>query len=349
MAYIEISKSNYQHNIEYLANKAGGKDRLMVVLKDNAYGHGLEIMAKLACSFGIKKSAVKTLEEAKKINFLFEEVLILADHPPLELQEDSISYAIHSIESLKLFPKKSCIHLNIDSGMHRNGIIESEIKDAIEIIVKNELSLKGVFTHFRSADELSSEQYWQNENFSRSKEIVKRLIRKNSLDMPKFHSCNSASLLRRENVLDDDFARCGIATYGYTHLHKSFLSKSEKQNGKFNLKPVMSLWAEKLSTRELKKGDRIGYGGMYELQVDSKVSTYDIGYGDGFFRYDGLNRLVLEGRDVCGRISMDSLSFLGDDDKVCLFRDAYYLADKFGTITYDITTKLSPYIKKVLI
>jgi alanine racemase len=345
MAYIEISKSNYQHNIEYLADKAGGKDKLMVVLKDNAYGHGLEIIAKLACSFGIKKSAVKTLEEAKKINFLFEEVLILADHPPLELQEDSISYAVHSLEGLKLFPKKSSVHLNIDSGMHRNGIVESEIEEAIEIIVENELRLRGVFTHFRSADELSSEQYWQNKNFSRAKEIVKRFILKYSLDMPKFHSCNSASLLRKDNSLDDDFARCGIATYGYTHLHKSFWGENEK----FNLKPVMSLWAEKLSTRELKKGDRVGYGGMYELLADSKVSTYDIGYGDGFFRHDGLTRLVLDGKEVCGRVSMDSLSFLGDDDKVCLFRDAYYLADRFGTITYDITTKLSPYIKKVVI
>ncbi len=341
MAFIEISKENYKHNIEFLSNKAGGKDRLMVVLKDNAYGHGLEIMAKLACGFGIKKSAVKTLEEAKKINFLFEEVLILADHPPFELQDESISYAVHSLDGLRKFPKMSCLHVNIDSGMHRNGIREDEIEDAFNIIIENDLNLKGIFTHFRSADEMSSEQYWQNENFNRSKKIVKKLIKKYGLPMPKFHSCNSASLLRRKNPLQDDFARCGISTYGYTHLHENF--------GKFDLKPVMSLWAEKLSTRSLKKGDRVGYGGMYELKLDSYVSTYDIGYGDGFFRYDGLSELILEDKSVCGRISMDSLCFLGDEKKLCLFRDAHYLAKKFGTITYDITTKLSPYIKKVVV
>ena len=341
MAYIEISKDNYRHNIEYLSNKAGGKDRLMVVLKDNAYGHDLEIMAKLACGFGIKKAAVKTLEEAKKINFLFEDVLILADHPPYELQDVSISYAVHSLEGLKEFPKKSSIHVNIDSGMHRNGIRENEIQEAFEIILKNDLNLKGIFTHFRSADELSSEQYWQNENFCRAKAKVKELIKKHGLPMPKFHSCNSASLLRRTIPLEDDFARCGISTYGYTHLHKSF--------GEFDLKPVMSLWTEKLSTRNLKKGDRVGYGGMYELERDEKVSTYDIGYGDGFFRHNGLSELVLEEKSVCGRISMDSLCFLGDEKKVCLFRDAHYLAKKFNTITYDVITKLSPYIKKVVV
>ncbi len=341
MAFIEISKDNYRHNIEYLSNKAGGKDKIMVVLKDNAYGHDLEIMAKLSCGFGIKKAAVKTLGEAKKINFLFEEVLILADHPPYELQDKSISYAVHSLERLKDFPKKSSLHLNIDSGMHRNGIRENELQEVFEIILENDLNLKGIFTHFRSADELSSEQYWQNENFNMAKIKAKELIKKFGLPMPKFHSCNSASLLRRKNPLEDDFARCGISTYGYTHVHESF--------GTFNLKPVMSLWAEKLSTRSLKKGDRVGYGGMYELECNEKVSTYDIGYGDGFFRHNGLSELILESRSVCGRVSMDSLCFLGDEKKVCLFRDAHDLAKKFNTITYDVITKLSPYIKKVVI
>lgn len=345
MAYIEISKDNYQHNIEYLANKAGGKDKLMVVLKDNAYGHDLELMAKLSCGFGIKKSAVKTLEEAKKISFLFEEVLVLAEHPPIELQEDAISFAIHSLEGLKKFPNKSCVHVNIDTGMHRNGIKECELETAFGIIIKNELNLKGIFTHFRSADELSSEQYWQNENFNKAKRKAKELIEKYDLEMPNFHSCNSASLLRRKSPLEDDFARCGISTYGYTHLHESFSTCKEG----FDLRPVMSLWTEKLSTRSLKKGDRVGYGGMYELQNDDLVSTYDIGYGDGFFRHDGLSELILEGKSICGRVSMDSLCFLGDEQKVCLFKDAHYLAQKFNTITYDVTSKLSTSIKKIIV
>lgn len=341
MAFIEISRKNYKHNIELLAKRAGGNEKLMVVLKDNAYGHGLEIMAKLACGFGIKKVAVKTLEEAKRIAFLFEEILILVDHPPLELQASNISYAVHSLEGLKRFSMQSFIHINIDSGMHRNGIKEEELKEAFKIISKNMLNLKGIFTHFRSSDELNSELYWQNENFKRAKERAKDLIEKYGMPMPKFHTCNSAALLRREAQLEDDYARCGISTYGYTCLHKSF--------GEFDLKPVMSLWAEKLSTRELRKGNRVGYGGVYELKKDGKVSSYDIGYGDGFFRHDGLSELILEGKSLCGRVSMDSICFLGDAPKVCLFRDAHYLANRFNTITYDVTTKLSPYIKKVII
>ena len=100
----------------------------------------------------------------------------MADHPSSELQDSSISFAVHSLEGLKKFPKKSSLHVNIDSGMHRNGIQEDEIQEAFKIIMQNNLNLKGMFTHFRSADELSSELYWQNENFNRAKAKAKELI-----------------------------------------------------------------------------------------------------------------------------------------------------------------------------
>jgi alanine racemase len=342
MAYIEISKDNYKHNINYLAKMAGGKDKFMVVLKDNAYGHDLKIMAVLSSSFGIKKAAVKNILEAQSIDSLFEEILILADHPPKEKVEENISYAVHSLEGLKKFPAKSAVHINVDTGMHRNGIREEELEDAFEVVLKNNLILKGIFTHFKNADGLGCEQFFQESNYKRVVEKAKNLVAKYKFEMPSFHSCNSAALLRRKTPLEDDFVRCGIATYGYTHLGEFF--------GKYDLKPVMSLWAEKLSTRFLVKGDRVGYGGVYELLIDGKVSTYDIGYGDGFFRHDGKSSLVLENdKEVLGRVSMDSLAILGDEEKICLFNDAHTLAKHFGTITYDIITKLSPFMKRIIV
>jgi len=338
MAVIKISKQNYFHNLSYLSKKAGSRDKLMVVLKDNAYGHGLELMANLAQEFGITKCAVKNLKEALKVCSFFEETLILADHPPNTLQNSKISFAVHSLDGLKRFPKGSLIHLNIDSGMHRNGINFYEIEEAFETISINELKLRGVFTHFRSADELSCEQFWQEENFFEALKIVNKLLKKYELPKPKIHSCNSAALLRRQTPIVDDFARCGIATYGYTHLDKIF--------SQFNLKPVMSLWAHKLSSRTLEKFDRVGYGGMYEIKNRAIVSTYDIGYGDGFFRHDGRSELILEGGEVLGRVSMDSLSMLAEEEEVCLFKDASYLAKKFNTITYDVLTKLMPDIRR---
>ncbi|MDX1810246.1 MAG: alanine racemase [Sulfurospirillaceae bacterium] len=342
MSKILINKQNYFHNLGFLAGKAGGKDKLMAVLKDNAYGHDLLIMARLASEFGIKKAAVKNLSEALDIQEYFDEILILADHPPHELHSGNISFAALSYEFLKTFPKGSNIHLAIDTGMHRNGIQMDEIEKAIEFIKENDLNLRGVFTHFRSADELNSEFFWQKENFKASKEKVKHLINELDMPLPNFHCCNSAALLRQEGALEDDFARCGIATYGYTHVDKNI--------AEYDLKPVMSLISKRLNTRVLKKGQRVGYGGVWEAPIDTLISTYDIGYGDGFFRYDGLGDLkIANGQLILGRVSMDSLCVAGDKDEICLFDDANELAKYFNTITYEIITKLMPWIKKEVI
>ena len=339
MAKIVIKKENYYHNLELLCQKAGGKDKLMVVIKDNAYGHGLKIMAKLASDFGIKKAAVKNLEEALHVEGFFEEILILADHPPKKLHKDNISFAVHSYEFLKKFPKYSNIHLNIDTGMHRNGILMSEIKDALTLIKENSLNLKGVFTHFRSADDFNAELFWQQENWKIAKKEAIGCIKKLNIAIPNFHSCNSSALLRSQEAIDDDFARCGIATYGYTHIDKNIAT--------YDLKPVLSLYAHRLSSRVLKKQEKVGYGGVYSSNLDMNISTYDIGYGDGFFRYDGLGELkIANGQKILGRVSMDSLCVEGNKDEICLFDDVSEFSAYFNTITYEILTKLMPWIRK---
>ena len=72
MAKILLSKENLFHNFTVISNQAGSVDKVAVVLKDNAYGHGLLEIATLAREFGIKKAVVKSLEEALIIEKLFE-------------------------------------------------------------------------------------------------------------------------------------------------------------------------------------------------------------------------------------------------------------------------------------
>lgn len=342
MAYIQINRANYLHNLSFLSSKLGSVEKLMVVIKDNAYGHGLVQIAKLASEFGVKKAAVKNLFEANEVIEYFDEILVLADHPPKEKIDNKISIAVHSFDKLKDFLPQTSIHLSLDTGMHRNGICEEDIKSAVQIIKANELNLKGVFTHFRSSDELSSSFFWQESNYKKMTDLLKQEILTCKLPMPQFHSCNSSAFLRKNTPLEDDYVRCGIATYGYPSLDGTF--------GDFDLKPVMSLWAQKLSSRVLKEGQRIGYGGVYEAKCDEVIATYDIGYGDGFFRYDGLGDLkTAHGESIVGRLSMDSLFVKSDKEVVCLFEDATALAKHFNTITYEITTKLSPFIQRVIV
>ncbi len=219
MAYITLNKAHLFHNLDCLSDKAGGKERVMAVLKDNAYGHGLELIARCMAEYGIKKVAVKNIAEAKVVTSLFDEVLVLVDHPSTEPLHPSISLAIHSYDSLQKTHPSTAIHLALDTGMHRNGIGEEEIEKAVAYILEKNLLLKGVFTHFRSADELGSEFFWQRERFYAAKKRIQSLLPERNI---AFHACNSAGLLRCEHLGDEAYARCGIALYGYSPLDPFF-------------------------------------------------------------------------------------------------------------------------------
>ena len=79
MPKILLNKENLFYNLETISQKTGSKEKVAVVLKDNAYGHGLVEIAKLANEFGIKRAVVKTLDDALKIEKFFDFILILAE------------------------------------------------------------------------------------------------------------------------------------------------------------------------------------------------------------------------------------------------------------------------------
>lgn len=341
MAYIKLDFAAYKHNLEYLAQKVGDISKIMVVLKDNAYGHGIEQMAPMAAACGVKWAVVKNTSEALKICDFFEKVLVLIESSPENaVVDDKIIYGADELNSLRLFPKDTQIHLKVDTGMRRNGVRISELEEAFKLCEENSLKLQGVFTHFYGADMQGEDFYTQLQTYKKAKSISKTIAEKYGVKL-KFHSRNSAASLRIDGDFEDDFIRAGLASYGYEEMEEGL--------GEYELKPVLSLWAKRFSTRNLKKGEKLGYGGAYEAPKDMVVSSYDLGYGDGLFRTNA-NRTykVQNGKTILGRMSMDCFSIEGDDEEVCVFSDAREIAKTYDTIVYDVITKLFPYIKKVV-
>jgi alanine racemase len=336
MATIFLKKNAFLNNITYYSKLLGDKNKLCIALKDNAYGHGIEPIAKLCNQFGINHAIVKDTNEANIANkYNFETILVLYSIPT-KTYSSNISFAINNINHIKNYPSNTSIELKIDTGMSRNGIQISQIDEAINLIKKYNLNLKGVFTHFCCADEQNDTTSKQEKIFDESIKKIKQLI-----DTPfRTHCANSAASHKIDNS-KYDIARIGIGLYGYIDIEK--YSK--------NLKPVLSLYANKISTRILNINDSIGYGATYKVtQNNFKVSNYDIGYGDGFFRLNERKKAkIKDQREILGRVSMDSLSVQGDDDEICIFDDATYLAKIHDTIHYEILTHLSSTIKRVII
>ena len=213
--------------------------------------------------------------------------------------------------------------------MHRNGILPQHFKRAYEKARQQGLRVEGLLTHFSSADELDASYFTQRLEFERVKERAKKLD-ENLL----FHSHNSAALFRCKALAKDELCRVGLAQFGYS-------TKA--------LRPVLSLYAHRLSSRLLKKGQCLGYGRAFCAPRDMRVATYDLGYADGLFRYDGQGELRLaSGAAMLGRMSMDSFSCEDLGTRLCVFKDASVFARFFHTIEYEILSKLSPHIKRVL-
>jgi len=334
MAFITLDRENFYHNLNQIALKTGSKEKIAIVLKDNAYGHGLAPMAKMASEFGIRHAVVRNRSEAKEIGSLFESILILGGEA---VPSERFSYAINSLDDIGSIPEGTNVELKVDTGMHRNGISMDDLPSALEEIGQKKLLLTGVMTHFRSADVLSSELFWQRKQFEEVKEIVAEA----GFTRIRVHSHNSAAILRSKDF-DEDLVRVGIAAYGYNELPDIF--------DDITLRPVLTLHAKRVASRTLRGGERVGYGGMFTTPEKMQITTYDLGYGDGWPRGESDNPyLTAEGLPILGRISMDFIALETDREEVCIMDDAQKAARHFNTISYEMTTALSPNIDRSIV
>ena len=338
MAFCLINKSNYFHNLALIEKKIQRK-KIAVVLKNNAYGHGLVEMAQLASEYGIEHAVVNTLNESNLIQDLFKSILVLQDTPNSKVP-DNIIITINSISMLERINPTTRVELKVDTGMNRNGIMVKDLDRVLEIILKKKLILNGVFTHFANAYIDDNSIIHQKKIFDELKGIILR-DKRFSENKIRFHCCASSSLFRIDSN-EYDLARIGIMSYGYISLPISFPRPS--------LKPVMSLWGEKITSKVVNKGDSIGYGSKYIAEDEILSSTYDIGYGDGFSRLDGSKKSNIEdGREILGVVSMNSFSTTGDDEKVCVFENAERFSSLHGTIIYEIISNINPSLKRVVV
>lgn len=340
MSRIEIKEQALKSNIATITTLAP-IDKIYAVLKDNAYGHGLLTFASLCAKNGIKKAVVRGVDEALAISAMFDEVLCLAELNNFDAHKN-IYFAVNSMQALAQIHKNTKIHLKIDTGMHRCGISTSELYDALVFIANNHIELCGIFSHLRSADELSSESFWQEKNFAEARRFIIDFCATHNMPIPIFHIQNSAGLFRSGGIGDYDAVRVGIALYGYMDMpHAVCIPK---------LSPVASLWADKICSRELNAGVSVGYGGIGKIEENCGVSIYDIGYADGFPRAQALGEYVFpNNKRRIGRVSMDNICIDSLDDSVCIFDDASRLAKAYGTISYEVLTRLNPKIKRVVV
>ncbi len=323
MATIYINRQNLFSNLDKISSV---NPNIIAVIKDNAYGHGIITISKLLKEYGIKKVCVRNNQEAEIIKGLFEEILIF--NPTTARNGINISYAVNSLSQLKK-NRHPYIHLKIDTGFRRNGILEDEIDEALDLCVKKSFEIRGVFSHFCCADEVGCDTFIQYDKFLNIRKKIITFCKQNNMKTPYFHIANSASLFKIPDTLD--YVRPGIAIYG----------------GIEGFKPVMSLVGRVVSVRELKAKEGCGYNKTFMSNENIKISTVDVGYADGIPYFK--NGCQLKDTKALGKISMDYMIVEGEYKEVVIFDDINEFVKNFDTITYDILVKMSPRIKRIVV
>jgi alanine racemase len=297
-----VQLSNLRHNLKVLKSKT--KSRLVLVVKADAYGHGLKQVVS-----GLKNVdcfAVATIDEALTIrNIRLKSRILLLEgfHDPQELQlasENNIDCVIHNNKQLNEFLSLKTNHpiniwLKYDSGMNRLGFSDTEYQHAITQLEQNkelyqELTL---MSHFASANE--SETQFTNQQIQRFLKFASKY---------PISLSNSAAVLNPKLAIKEDWSRIGLALYGVSPI-EGHLAKD------YGLRPAMTLKSNIIALKTVKQGESIGYGQKYIATSDMKIAILGIGYGDGYPWMLTDTAYVLLGNNklkILGKVSMDMMA-----------------------------------------
>jgi alanine racemase len=340
----EINLSALSHNLEVIKSYSRGK-KILAVVKANAYGHGLSIVAPHLHSLGVRHFAVSTAAEADELCPLVpgSDILILGRTPGLFIKSVIMNNYIQTVCSAEYAQECSCLaadmnkqlrcHVKIDTGMTRFGVGTAQELAEIMRILRPE----ALFTHFSCADsqnpdDIAFTQYQQSKLVELSREY----------NLP-FHSQNSAGVLNHSDF-GGDFVRAGIALYGLC--------------GNEVLRQVMSLKSAIAQIREVGAGVPVSYGRTYVTQAESRLAVIPCGYADGYSRLHSNRGSVRINGALCpirGRVCMDYIiaDVTGIDaavgDEVEVYGDIVHIAESIGTIPYEVTCAVASRVLRIAI
>ena len=363
--YVEVDLKAIASNIKNIISKYKYKYYIGVV-KGNAYGHGYGIIETLLEN-GINFLAVANLDEALEIRKINKNVPILSLEPVdkkyLEIcSKEKISIIIDDYEYYEEIKDTNLslnIHMKIDSGMNRLGFNDKKIIDKFynDIKTKQNFYLEGIFTHFATAG-------IYDKNYDNQVKKFKELV--SSIDLSKIdvvHLDRSVTMCAHEKIDFVNGVRLGIIMYGFEVMHKegtklrdklrkikwNFLRKKQnistpKEYEKIELKTAFKLVSEVFEVKNVKKGDFIGYGSIYQAEENMKVAIVDIGYADGISkrRYQSSMQINDKIYPVIGDICM-GMTMLKVDESVKKHDKVIVIGDKISIKAVSEHIKTSVY------
>ncbi|MGA0332649.1 MAG: alanine racemase [Kiritimatiellia bacterium] len=350
-------------NIRSLQQQLQPQSQIMFVVKSEAYGHGIREVVRRAFQEGVRWFAVAYFEEALEVRSACPaaDVFVLGPIDPSEVPQAlehhitpcvvDADHAFQMGRTAKALGKTLNVHIKIDTGMGRIGILEcAQMEDLPRIIQTEGLCVTGICSHLAAVDLkrpwLQEKQHERFVNaFKAAEEIAGRRLMK--------HFCSSRGI-QYYPEWDYDAVRPGILLYGYG---------CNDPRMRVQTRPLLQMHSRLMQVKRVPEGTPIGYYSSYRTTRDTQIAVVGAGYADGYLRsLSNRGEALVHGErvPVVGRISMNWITLdLGPDlvcapgDEVVLIGEqngnevwADWLGRRAGTIAYEILTAIHPRIER---
>lgn len=367
-AWVEIDLDALTHNLAAIRRRAGPGVRVMLVVKADAYGLGAVTIARHAARCGVSALGVGTSREALELQGagIRLPVLVLGTVIENELA-DCLSHGIHiglhsadrraSLQALAMaMGTVANVHLNVDTGMGRLGVLPSRAVGLLEEIhASRNLALAGIMTHVAAPHGASDEA-----TFGQALAFDELLAaaRARGILPGSVHVANSCAIfsgVRGPHAWPYDMVRPGIAAYGTLPAH---LARAAE------LRPVVTLASQVVFLKDVPAGTPVGYDATWRAPRPTRIATLSVGYADGVpWSLSGSGEVLLRGRraPIVGRVSMDYTTVdIGRVPGVCVGdtailigrdgQDELRLADvarRAGTIPHELLCSFGKRVERV--
>jgi alanine racemase len=352
-------------NFQKIREKVGPKIKVLSMVKANAYGHGAPAVARVLAEEGSDAFGVATLEEGIELKqaHIGSPIIVLAGTYVEQLDlflEQKLIPVVHDVDSLWRLETATrsrgaslSIHLKIDTGMGRLGLLAAEIGAWLPEIKKlRALKIEGIFSHFSHAE--SVEGSYTRKQMETFHAVVSR-VRSEGISPPLVHLANSAATITLPYAYFD-MVRPGLMLYG--------VYPSPGMIDQIVLKPVLSWKTGILQLKKVPPGTSISYGQTFITKRESIIATLPLGYADGYQRLlSNRGEVMVHGQraPVVGRVCMDltmvDVTDIGGvkqgDEVVLLGRqgNAEISVDEMAawsnTISYEILTSIGSRVPRI--
>ncbi len=374
--WVEIDAAALRHNLQGFRQAIGTGVILGGVVKSNAYGHGMLETARIATDGEADWLCVNNIDEARTLRAAGhrQEILIMG-YVPLAALDDVVHQGlrpvVYNLETIERLDELGVeherpvpLHLKVETGTNRQGILESDVpRFAERIRAARGVTLEGLSTHFANIEDTTNHEYAEHqiETFDRITEAFRAAGCAPKL---RHSACSAATLLFSRTHLD--LVRLGISMYGLWPSKETRLSCVERGKELVDLRPALTWKTRVAQVKEVAEGTFVGYGCSWKSTRPTRLAVLPVGYAEGYDRgLSNVAHVLVGGRraPIRGRVCMNicladvtDVPGVGLEDEVVLLGSqgdesitAEQMAAWAGTIGYEIVARIHPRLPRVVL